>query len=63
MAKNVTFTGADDGSVAVDLDGQLFAVGQPVSNVSEKDIQRLKALDGHHFKVEPAQSDDTKTKS
>jgi len=63
MAKNVTFEGADDGTRAVDLDGRRFQAGVTQTNVSDNDVKRLKALDGHRFKVEPAQSDDTNSKS
>jgi hypothetical protein len=51
MAKNVTLTGADDGTVEVDLDGRIFALNDEVTNVSQDNVDRLTALPGLHFRV------------
>lgn len=63
MASNVTFTGADNGSTIVDLDGRLFEAGVEVKNVSDKDLERLRELAGHRFKVDPVASPGDKTNS
>lgn len=63
MAKDVTFTGAESTHVkSVILDGRRFFVGVEQKNVSDANVKRLKALDGHQFRItDPAPSgDDTK---
>ena len=52
MASTVTFTRSDDGTTRVNLDGRLFRLGQPVTNVSKEAADRLKAMPGLHFRVE-----------
>lgn len=53
MAKDIAFTGADDGTVEVQLaDGRVLALnGDPLTNVSQDNVDRLKALPGLHFRV------------
>lgn len=60
MAKDVTFTGAGDGTRRVILDGREFPVGVEVKNVSEQNVKRLKALPGHEFRITDSSPDDHK---
>jgi hypothetical protein len=55
MATNkVTFLGSEDGTpiAFVEVGQHTLYPNQPVSGVSDAEVKRLKALDGHKFRVD-----------
>jgi hypothetical protein len=54
MASTVTYKGPKDptdGTNVVTVDDEQFPVDQPVKDVTDTVVKRLKAMDGHEFDI------------